>query len=125
MMTPSPEPTRAVYARVPPQVADKLDRAAARLGLSKRDVLASLVSDHLDIEGEDVVWHPRPTPRTRIISGELHDVVLDLTEAAELLRVPENDLRALAESGEIPGRRISGTWRFSRQALLTWLGGST
>ncbi|HZS20577.1 MAG TPA: helix-turn-helix domain-containing protein [Pseudonocardiaceae bacterium] len=124
-MTPSPEPTRAVYARVPPQVADKLDRAAARLGLSKRDVLATLVSDHLDLEGENVAWHPRPTPRTRIISGELHDAVLDLTEAAELLRVSENDLSALAESGEIPGRRIGGAWRFSREALLNWLGRST
>jgi excisionase family DNA binding protein len=49
--------------------------------------------------------------------------VLDLAEAAELLRVPENDLQALAESGEIPGRRINSAWRFSRQALLRWLGG--
>lgn len=122
-MTPSAEPTRAVYARVPPRVADKLDRAAARLGLSKRDVLTSLVSDHLDVEGADLGWHPRPTPRTTIISGELHDAVLDLAEAADLLRVPQNDLQALAESGEIPGRRINGEWRFSRQALLRWLGG--
>jgi excisionase family DNA binding protein len=124
-MTPSAEPTRAVYARVPPRVADKLDRAAARLGLSKRDVLTTLVSDHLDIQDDDVIWHPRPTPRTTIISGELHDAVLNLAEAAELLRVSENDLQVLAESGEIPGRRISSEWRFSRQALLRWLGGTT
>lgn len=124
-MTPSPEPTRAVYARVPPRVADKLDRAAARLGLSKRDVLTALVSDHLDIEGKDVAWRPLPTPRTRIISGELEDAVLDLVEAAELLRVAEKDLEALADSGEIPGRRIGNAWRFSRRALLHWLGGGT
>ena len=121
-MTLSSEPTRAIYARVPPQVADKLDRAAAKLGLSKRDVLTSLIGDHLDVEGSDIMWRPHPAPST-IISGELHDAVLDLAEAAELLRVLENDVQALAESGEIPGRRISSAWRFSRQALLDWLGG--
>ncbi len=124
-MTPAPEPTRAVYARVPPQVAEKLDRAATRLGLSKRDVLANLVSDHLTMEDDEVIWRPRPTPKTTIISGELYDAVLDLIEAAELLRVSETDLQALAESGEIPGRQISSEWRFSRQALLHWLGAST
>lgn len=123
-MAPASEPTRAVYARVPPRVADKLDRAAARLGLSKRDVLATLVSN-LDLDGEDLVWRPSPTTKTTIIGAEMQDVVLDLAEAAELLRVPENDLQALAESGEIPGRRIGSEWRFSRQALLRWLGVSS
>jgi excisionase family DNA binding protein len=98
----TPAPTRAIYARVPPRVADKLDRVAARLGRSKQDLLATLVSDHLTFED-----------------------VLNLAEAAELLRVSEDDLQALAESGELPGRRISSEWRFSRQALLHWLGGST
>jgi excisionase family DNA binding protein len=122
IMTLSREPTRAVYARLPPRVADKLDHAAARLGLSKTDVLATLVSDHLDMEGPNIMWRPDPTPKTTIISGEPNDAVLDLAEAAELLRVPDSDLQMLAESGEIPGRRIGGAWRFSRQALLQWLG---
>ena len=123
-MTPAPEPTRAVYARVPPRVAEKLDRAAARLGRAKQDVLAALVNDHLTFEADEVSWRPHPTPKTTIISDELHDAVLNLAEAAELLRVPENDLQLLAESGELPGRQISSEWRFSRQALLHWLGGS-
>ncbi|PZS38302.1 MAG: hypothetical protein DLM62_14455 [Pseudonocardiales bacterium] len=117
----TPEPTRAVYARVPPRVAEKLDRVAAKLGLSKRDVLATLVNDHLDLEGDEVGWHPRSTSKTTIISGELQDAVLNLAEAADLLRVPDNDLQSLAESGEIPGRQIGSEWRFSRQALLRWL----
>lgn len=124
-MTPAPEPTRAVYARMPPRVAEKLDRAAARLGRAKQDVLATLVNDHLSVEDDEVIWRPRPTPRTTIISGEPHDAVLTLSEAAELLRVSANDLQELAESGELPGRQISTEWRFSRQALLHWLGGST
>jgi excisionase family DNA binding protein len=124
-MTPAPEPTRAVYARVPPQVAEKLDRVAARLGRSKQDLLATLVNDHLTMDDDEIIWRPRPTPKTTIISGELHDAVLNLAEAAELLRVSEKDLQALAESSELPGRQISTEWRFSRQALLHWLGGST
>ena|SRR5436309_11604 len=117
----TPEPTRAVYARVPPRVAEKLDRVAARLGLSKRDVLATLVNDHLNIEGDEVIWQPPATPKTTIISGEPQDAVLNLAEAADLLRVAENDVQSLAESGEIPGRQIGDQWRFSRQALLDWL----
>jgi excisionase family DNA binding protein len=54
----APEPTRPIYVRMPPLLADKLDRAAERLGASKRDVLAALVSDHLDTDGENFVLHP-------------------------------------------------------------------
>ena len=56
-MTPS-EPTRAVYVRMPDKLAQKLDKAAERFGVSKRDLLAILVSDHLDIEGDELVFRP-------------------------------------------------------------------
>ncbi|MGH3550237.1 MAG: helix-turn-helix domain-containing protein [Pseudonocardiaceae bacterium] len=113
-------------ARSPEFAGISADQASDRreqggLGDDGRD-LAALVNDHLDVEGDEVVWHPRATPKTTIISGEPQDAVLNLTEAADLLRVPENDLQSLAESGEIPGRRIGSEWRFSRQALLHWLG---
>jgi hypothetical protein len=32
-------------------------------------------------------------------------------------------IRRAAERGEIPGRRIDGHWRFSRDGLLAWLAG--
>ncbi|HET9361935.1 MAG TPA: helix-turn-helix domain-containing protein, partial [Vicinamibacterales bacterium] len=48
-------------------------------------------------------------------------VVLTLTEAAHLLRVGESELQELAERGKVPARRIGSSWRFSRQALMTWL----
>ena len=120
---PSSEPTRAVYVRMPARVAAKLDRASAKLGISKRDVLAGLVSDHLDIEGENVVLRPAPSVPMAWSSGEPEAEVLDLAEAARLLRVAEDEMERLAESGEIPGRRIGGEWRFSREALLHWLRG--
>jgi len=49
--------------------------------------------------------------------------VLDLEEAAALLRLQPETVRALAEARRIPARRIGNTWRFSRAALLGWLEG--
>ncbi len=48
--------------------------------------------------------------------------VLTLTEAAKLLRVTSEALTRELERGTLPGRRINGDWRFSRAALLEWLG---
>jgi excisionase family DNA binding protein len=47
--------------------------------------------------------------------------VLDAAQAAQLLAVEEAAIVELAESGELPGRRIGGAWRFSRVAVLEWL----
>lgn len=132
---PSPESTRAIYVRMPTGVAEKLDRASEALGISKRDVLTTLVSDRLDIEGDDLrSLRHAGLPPTRIVAhagprAAAHPAVtpeaevLSLGEAARLLRVPTESLEPMAESGEIPGRRIGGEWRFSREALLSWLRG--
>ena len=50
--------------------------------------------------------------------------VLNADEAAEFLGVNPYTLRRKARAGEMPGRKIGKEWRFSRQALLAWLGGS-
>ena len=49
--------------------------------------------------------------------------VLTLSEAAELLRVGENDLEQLASRSEVPARRIGSSWRLNRDALLAWVNG--
>lgn len=49
--------------------------------------------------------------------------VLTLDEAAELLRVDPDVARKLAESAQLPARRVGDQWRFSRTALLDWLAG--
>ena len=122
-----PEATRAVYVRLPLDAAEKLDRAAAQRGASKRDVIASLLDAHVG---------PEATPRRVIVEDGADgltlgharftpapvDAVLTLEEAADLLRVPAEDVRALAESGELPARRLGDAWRFRRDALLEWLG---
>jgi excisionase family DNA binding protein len=47
--------------------------------------------------------------------------VLSLEEAGELLQVGTDDIEAVAEAGELPGRKIGSSWRFSRVAVLAWL----
>jgi excisionase family DNA binding protein len=47
--------------------------------------------------------------------------VLTLEQLAELLSLDAETARALAEAGEIPGRRLGDEWRFSRKAIIDWL----
>jgi excisionase family DNA binding protein len=49
--------------------------------------------------------------------------VLDLDEAAALLRVEPAAVRTLAETQRLPARRVGDAWRFSRAALIEWLKG--
>ena len=47
--------------------------------------------------------------------------VMTADEVAELLRVNRKTIYAAFKHGELPGRRIGGTIRFSRSRLLEWL----
>ena len=49
--------------------------------------------------------------------------ILDLKEAAELLKMSPRALREAAKRGEVPGRCVASRWRFSRFALHQWLSG--
>ena len=49
--------------------------------------------------------------------------VLNLDEAATLLRVKPEVIRTLAESQQIPARLVGDEWRFWQPALLEWLKG--
>lgn len=49
--------------------------------------------------------------------------VLTLEELARLLSLDLDATRALAEAGEVPGRKLGDEWRFSRRAILAWLSG--
>lgn len=50
------------------------------------------------------------------------EAVLNADEAAALLRISRNTIYRLVEKGRLPGRKVGREWRFSRQALLAWLG---
>jgi hypothetical protein len=68
---------------------------------------------------------PRPS-KTKLNGKPLppNCEILTLPEAAGFLRVSEEGLRADAINGKVPGRLVAGEWRFSRVALLNWLGQS-
>jgi excisionase family DNA binding protein len=85
------------------------------LGLSERpEPVPPIV-----IEGEDAGWtmghhsfHPSELPE-----------VLTPAQAALLLQVNEATVLEMAKKGDIPGRKLGAEWRFSRLALMAWLGG--
>jgi excisionase family DNA binding protein len=118
---------RPLYVRLPNDAAEKLDRAAFELRMAKQDLVANLVENHLNhvagtrrvvVESLDdslTVGHHSFTP--------IDDLeVMTVEEAADLLRVDPEQLAKLAESGEIPGRKLGDEWRFTRTRLLDWLG---
>jgi excisionase family DNA binding protein len=132
----------ALFVRLTPEQARRLDRAVAAVPARKKDLIGGLLERFVhpdtpsglqtlrELAGVDdtarrrvaidlgtdgpVVGHAsfRPAPEPE---------VLDAAGAAELLLVGEAAVVELAERGELPARRIGDAWRFSRRALLEWL----
>jgi excisionase family DNA binding protein len=102
-----------LYVRLPAEETRRLERAVAATGKTKRQLVGEAVREHL---GEDGLTVGRATLL------EPPPEVLTLPEAAALLRLEEVAVRAAADAGELPGRRVGEEWRFSRSALLAWLG---
>jgi excisionase family DNA binding protein len=127
--------TAALFVRLPVEEAERLDRFAFERRIPKRDVVRTLLAEHLD--DADVIWRqpvppPMPIPpgaevvvgRAEFTPAEAQEV-LTVEQAAELLQVEPEAVAALADSGELPGRRIGDEWRFRRSAVLAWLGGES
>jgi len=51
--------------------------------------------------------------------------LLDVTEAAKLLRIHPKTLRTKARQGEIPAKQVGKLWRFRASALNDWLDSTT
>ncbi len=49
--------------------------------------------------------------------------VMTPREAAEYLSVHVRTIYRLVKNGEIPGRKVGGSWRFRKEALDEWLSG--
>ena len=63
----------------------------------------------------------KPTPASTA-NGTVSGLdVLNPTQAAAYLQVPEAVVLAEAIAGRLPGRAIAGHWRFLRSALAQWL----
>ena len=144
-----PDPTAALYVRLPHPEFEKLDRAAEALATNKKTLVTTLVSHYVDPDSAEGLDHlraiagmplPAPGAGDRKFTIELpsegmsvgHHAftpaappdVLTPAQAAELLQVPEEEVVELAEAGTLPGRRIGDRWRFSRPALIAWLAGA-
>ncbi|MDQ6777674.1 MAG: helix-turn-helix domain-containing protein [Actinomycetota bacterium] len=106
------EPLIPLYVRLAAEHARRLEEAVSTSGKSKRQVVEDAVREHLADSGlVGRITLPEPEPE-----------ILTAVEAAALLRVDDGELIAAAQRGELPGRQIGEEWRFSRAALLAWLG---
>jgi excisionase family DNA binding protein len=125
----------ALFVRLPVKQAEKLDRAAFELKVPKQQLVNALLERY---SARQLARLPGvESGRRRVmVESEVDDmavgshsfrpfepaVVLSPAEVADLLQVEESLVQELAEAGELPGRRIGGEWRFSRTAVLEWLG---
>ena len=64
----------------------------------------------------------RETQHRKTQPRETHLEVLNIEEAAELLGVSVKTFNKVLHSENIPGRKIGREWKFSRQALINWIG---
>jgi excisionase family DNA binding protein len=106
-----PEDRVPLYVRLPREQAAALDRLVHATGQRKQHLVSDLLADRLEVGRIDIVES----------SSAVVQEVLTLTELALLLRLPPEAVEALAQSGEVPGRRVAGEWRFARTAVLAWL----
>ena len=117
--------------RIPSAEAEKLHRAADVLKTPKRELITKLVAR---FDPEDPVWTeevagpPMPSAEAEWTVGR-HSFrpaetpeVLTPAQLADLLQVEEEAVVELAERGDLPGRKLGDEWRFSRTAVLAWLG---
>jgi excisionase family DNA binding protein len=100
-----------LFVRLPREQATALDRLADSTGRRKQHVVSDLLADQLAVGRLEIVDRPGS------------EEVLTLEEAAALLRLPVETVRASALAGELPGRAFGEEWRFARTTLLRWLGG--
>lgn len=63
---------------------------------------------------------PKPALRQDRLPHANGDI-LNLSEAAEYLRLSEDELKRLVNESDLPGREIGSEWRFFKTALQNWL----
>src|SRR3954449_3638186 len=135
-MAKDPDPEMAaLFVRLPVEQAEKLDRAAFELKVPKQQLVNALLASH---SARQLARLPglESGRRRVIVESEVDDMavgshsfrpfgppeVLSPAEVADLLQVDEEVVAELADKGDLPGRRLGDEWRFSRTAVLEWLG---
>jgi excisionase family DNA binding protein len=129
-----PSPETPLYVRLPNNAVDKLHRAAAALGIAKKDLVAGLVTKYVDPDSQRGLTElgtlpARPSSGRAMIGTysfqpyEPPDApaVMTASQAALFLQLDEKHVIELAEAGQLPGKKLGPVWRFSRDALVAWL----
>jgi excisionase family DNA binding protein len=142
--------SKPLFVRLANKDADLLDAAVAATGKSKRRLVSEAMREHLagsehlavdeHLAGREHLARDDRFAREELTVGRISLVedgrtplsdanrvvapneVMTLPEAATFLRLGEAHLERSATKNEVPARRIAGQWRFSRSALLAWLG---
>jgi excisionase family DNA binding protein len=76
--------------------------------------------------GSPILLHPVFVPEEVLAewAGKQKEV-LDLSEAAAFLRVPEEEVLGLVRDQGLPARQVGQGWRFLKAAIRAWLGSGT
>ena len=128
-------PQTPLYVKLPSAAVDKLDRAAAALGIAKKDLVAGLVTRYVDPDtqkgltalGTLATRRPpdtsEPGPMIGSYSFQPYDPseIMNAEQAGQFLQIDEKHVIDLAEAGKLPGKKLGPVWRFSREALVAWL----
>ena len=103
---------KPLFVRLPTAQAEKLDRVSFESKTPKQQLITDLVSRYVGPTAEAPVGKHSFRPYE----------VLNIAQLADLLQIDEETALELAEAGDIPGRKLGDQWRFSRDAVLEWLG---
>jgi excisionase family DNA binding protein len=129
-------PQVPLYVKLPSNAIAKLQRAAQALGVPKKELVAELVTRYVDPDAPGGLA-PQPvmapqrinslsdrSPLVGTYTFQPYDPpeVMNAEQAGQFLQINEQVVIELAEAGQIPGKRLGTTWRFSRTALVAWLG---
>jgi helix-turn-helix protein len=128
-------PQTPLYVRLPNAASEKLDRAAAALGVHKKDLVAGLVSKYVDPDSQTglsalgtlatrrTFERPDGNPMMGTYSFQPYDPpeIMNAEQAGQFLQIDESNVIELAEAGKLPGKKLGPVWRFSRDALVAWL----
>src|SRR5262245_51472303 len=129
-------PQTPLYVRLPSTAVAKLDRAAAALGVHKKDLVADRVSKYVDPDSQRGIsslgtLSSRRPPFGAIEGGPMDGTysfqpydppeIMNAEQAGQFLQIDEKNVLELAEAGKLPGKKLGPVWRFSREALVAWL----
>src|SRR5215510_6875010 len=131
-----PPPETPLYVRLPNAAVEKLDRAAAVLGMRKKDLVAGLVTKYVDPDSHQglsqlgtlasqrrgpMIDEGGPMVGSYSFQPYEPPEIMNAEQAGQFLQIDEKMVIELAESGKLPGRKLGPVWRFSREALVAWL----